>query len=88
MIEQRIDAVIENINELHEMYSRHEQDMADEVATKTEEIAEKERENRDIQNKCNMLELGARNHEKENARTMFAGLIVGAVLGVVFATIF
>ena len=87
MIEQRIDAVIENINELHEMYSRHEQDMADEVAAKTEVIAEKERENRDLQGKCNMLQIGAMNHEKENARTMFAGFIVGAVLGAVFATI-
>ena len=57
----------------------------------TETINEKELRNskltkelRKSTERVTMLEIGAREHEKENARTMFAGIIVGAVLGAVF----
>ena len=60
----------------------------------TETINEKEtqysklaKELRESTERVTMLEIGAREHEKENARIMFAGLIVGVVLGAVFATI-
>ena len=61
----------------------------------TETINEKESQNsklakelRESTERVSMLEIGARQHEKENTRTMVAGFIVGAVLGAVFATIY
>ena len=61
----------------------------------TETINEKESQNsklteelRESKGRINMLEIGARNHEKENARSIVAGIIIGAVLGAVFAIIF
>jgi len=61
----------------------------------TESINEKETQNsklvkelRESTERINMLEIGARNHEKENARSIVAGIIIGAVLGAVFAIIF
>ena len=88
MIEHRIHALAENVNELGEIYAKHEHEIVEQIATRDQSIEEKESELRESQARCNMLEIGARNHEKENTRTMFAGLIVGAVLGAVFATIF
>jgi len=60
----------------------------------TETINEKELRNskltkelRKSTERVTMLEIGARQHETENIRSIVAGFIVGAVLGAVFATI-
>ena len=57
----------------------------------TETINEKESQNsklaeelRASTDRVNMLEIGARQHETENIRSIFAGFIVGAVLSAVF----
>ena len=47
-----------------------------------------EKDIRQLQKNISVLKVGAKNYEKENARMMFAGFIVGMIIGIVLATIF
>jgi predicted ATP-dependent protease len=74
---------LERIGQLVSQRDKQYTETINEQESKNEKLTEELREST---GRVTMLEIGAKEHEKENARTMFAGFIVGAVLGAVFAT--
>ena len=81
MIDQKIEEAITAIDSLGGFFKKHENDLTEKIKFKNESIKEKEEENRALRERANMLEIGAKKHEKENARSTLGGLIAGAALG-------
>lgn len=85
MIEQRFEETMSRFEPLSGFYNKHEQDVSDYIFLEKAELEEKDYENRSLRERANMLEAAVNEHEKENARMAFAGLIIGMALSATFS---
>jgi hypothetical protein len=88
MYQQRIDGIKQSLDNLSTIYDKHDQELVDEVTAMNDLLSKKEKENRELQNRNNMLEINNKSHDKENARIGFAGGVFGVIVGVILTFIF
>ena len=85
MIEQKFEGTMSRFESLSGFHNKHEQDVSDYFSLEKAALEEKDYTNRSLRERANMLEAAANEHEKENARMAFAGLIVGMALSATFS---
>ena len=85
MIEQKFEEKMSRFESLSSFYNKHEQDVSDYIFLEKAAFEEKDYESRSLRKRANMLEAAANEHEKENARMAFAGLIIGMALSATFS---
>ncbi|GJL73869.1 MAG: hypothetical protein NMNS01_30680 [Nitrosomonas sp.] len=81
MIQLKLEEALECLECIGQLSGMRDKEYAGALDAKYKEIAELEEDKRRLNEQVNDLVISSNKHEKENARILIAGLVIGAIVG-------